>query len=139
MTNPPYTRDTDLPLSHIPFTPRAEASILELSKWMRISGIIGIVASILKLCFGIFLHGSGLGGPIGAVVTFLVGYWSIQAASSFEAVARTDSEDQRHLMNGFGLLRRVFLLQAVMVILAFALMTLVIVGGIIYAMAKHST
>ena len=57
------------------------------------------------------------GQLIGAVVTFLVGLWSYQAAGAFAAVATTDTADQRFLMEGFSLLRRVFLLQAVFVII----------------------
>jgi hypothetical protein len=130
-----FTPVSDAPLSQIPFTPRAEASILELSKWMRISGVIGILASVLKLCVAVFI-GHGLGSFIGAVVTFLVGFWSYQAGNEFASMATTNNADQRHLMDGFGLLRRVFLLQAAMIILAFALFGAAIVGGIIVAATR---
>lgn len=134
----PYTPVSDTPLSRIPFTPRAEASILELSKWMKISGVIGIVASVLKLCLAVVLS-HGLGAPIGAIVTFLVGFWSYQAATAFESMSKTDTADQRYLMEGFGLLRRVFLLQAAMILLAVALIVAMMVGGVILvAMGVHA-
>lgn len=135
MTNTPYTPVSDAPMSRIPFTPRAEASILELSKWMRISGVISMAAAVLKLIVAITL-GHGLGVPLGAIVTFLVGYWSFQAAGAFASVATSDTSDQRYLMDGFGLLRRVFLLQAVMIILALSFAALVIIAGIIYAASR---
>jgi hypothetical protein len=130
-----FTPVSDAPLSRIPFTARAEASILELSKWMHISGVIGIVASVLKLCVALFI-GHGLGAYIGAVVTFLVGYWSYQAGNAFGSMASSDSADQRYLMDGFGLLRRVFLLQAAMILLAFGLFGAAIVGSIIVAATR---
>ena len=123
------------PLSRIPFSPRAEASILELSKWMRISAVISMVGAVLKLIVA-FTVRNDLGQLIGSVVMFLIGMWSYQAAKSFAAVATTDTADQQNLMQGFGLLRRVFLMQAVFVILGVAVVVLAIVGGLIY-LAAH--
>ncbi len=53
------------------------------------------------------------GQLLGAVTMFLIGWWSYQAAEKFASVASTDTADQRLLMDGFSLLRRVFLLQGV--------------------------
>jgi hypothetical protein len=130
-----FTPISDAPLSHIPFTPRAEASILELSKWMRVSGTIGVAASVLKLCVAVFIS-HGLGAYIGVVVTFLVGFWSYQAGNAFRSMATSDSADQRYLMDGFGLLRRVFLLQAAMILLVLGLFVAGIISAIIVAATR---
>jgi len=120
-----------VPLSRIPFTPRAEASILELSKWMRISGVIGMIGGVLRVVIAIGVRNDA-GQLIGAVVTFLVGLWSYQAAKAFASVATTDTADQRFLMEGFSLLRRVFLLQAVLVIIGLGLFIVAAIGAAIY-------
>ena len=131
MTN---ATNAEAPLSRIPFTPRAEASILELSKWMRISAVIGMVGAVLKVAIALSIR-NDLGQLIGAVVTFLVGFWSYQAAGAFAAVAKTDTADQRYLMEGFSLLRRVFLMQAVLVIIALGLFIVALIGGIIFGLS----
>ena len=131
MTNATNATNAETPLSRIPFTPRAEASILELSKWLRISAIIGMVGGVLRVVIAIGVRNDA-GQLIGAVVTFLVGLWSYQAANAFAAVATTDTADQRYLMEGFSLLRRVFLLQAVLVIIGLAFLTVGVIGAAIY-------
>ena len=127
--------NAETPLSRIPFTPRAEASILELSKWMRISAVIGMVAAVLKVVIVLLVH-NDIGQLIGSVVTFLVGLWSYQAAGAFAAVATTDTADQRYLMEGFSLLRRVFLMQAVLVIIGLGALVVALVGTAIYFMSR---
>src|SRR5207253_925766 len=92
------------------------ASILSLSKWMRIAGVIGMVGGVLKALIALGVQ-RNFGELIGAFFTFLIGLWSYQAAAAFAAVATTDTADQRYLVGGFALLRRVFLLQAVLVII----------------------
>ena len=128
MTN---ATSAEAPLSRIPFTPRAEASILELSRWLRISAVIGMIGAVLRVVFALAVRNDA-GQLIGAVVTFLVGFWSYQAASAFAAVAQTDTADQRYLMEGFSLLRRVFLLQAVLVIIGLAALVVGVIGAAIF-------
>ena len=123
------------PLSRIPFTARAEASILDLSKWMRISAVIGMIGGVLKGVVAIGVK-NDVGQLIGALVTFMIGYWSYQAAKAFAAVATTDTADQRNLMEGFALLRRVFLLQAVLVILGLAVLMIALIGATIFFMTR---
>ncbi len=119
------------PLVRIPFTPRAEASILELSKWLRISAVIGMISGVLRVVVSLMVRNDA-GQLIGAVVTFLIGLWSYRAAGAFAAVATTDTADQRFLMQGFSLLRRVFLLQAVLVIIVLGFLVVGLIGAIIY-------
>lgn len=125
----------ETPLSRIPFTPKAEASILELSKWMRISAVIGMVAAVAKVVIALAVR-NDIGQLIGAVVTFLIALWSYQAGGAFAAVAKTDTADQRYLMEGFGLLRRVFLMQAVLVIIGLGVLLVALIGTAIYLMSR---
>lgn len=123
--------NAEAPLSRIPFTPRAEASILELSKWLRISAVIGMIGGVLRVVIAIAVRNDA-GQIIGAVVTFLVGFWSYQAAGAFASVAQSDTADQQYLMSGFSLLRRVFLLQAVLVIIGIAVLVVGLIGAAIF-------
>lgn len=123
--------NAEAPLSRIPFTPRAEASILELSKWLRISAVIGMIGGVLRVVIAIAVRNDA-GQLIGAVVTFLVGFWSYQAAGAFASVAQSDTADQQYLMSGFSLLRRVFLLQAVLVIIGIAVLVVGLIGAAIF-------
>jgi len=132
MTN---ATQAETPLSRIPFTPRAEASILELSKWMRIAAVIGMVGAVLKVVIALVVR-NDIGQLVGAIVTFLIGLWTYKAAAAFAAVATTDTADQRYLMEGFSLLRRVFLMQAVLVILGVGVLIVGIVGATIVAMSR---
>ena len=129
------TANADTPLSRIPFTARAEASILELSKWLRISAVIGMVGAVLKVFVALGVR-SDAGQLIGAVVTFLVGLWSYQAATAFASVASTDTADQRYLMEGFALLRRVFLLQAVLVIIGLGFFIVGLIGAVVFLLSR---
>lgn len=125
----------DAPLARIPFTARDEASILALSKWMQIAAVIGILGAVGR-AIGAFTPRHDFGQIIGAVISFLIGLWTYQAASAFAQVARTDASDQRFLVEGFTLLRRVFLLQAVLVFVVLALLIVTLLGAAVFMMAR---
>ena len=74
------------------------------------SGMISMAGAVLKVVIT-FVARHDVGQLASSLALFLVGLWSFRAAASFAAMATTDSADQRHLMEGLGLLRRVFLLQ----------------------------
>jgi hypothetical protein len=57
----------------------------------------------------------------------LIGLWIYQAGTAFRQVATTDTADQRHLMEGFRLLRRVFLLESVLVIVVLTMLVIALV------------
>lgn len=135
MTDGSNATSANTPLSRIPFTPRAEASILELAKWMRISAVIGMIGAAAKVVIALFVR-NDIGQLIGAVVTFLIAFWSYQAAGSFASVATTDTADQRYLIEGFALLRRVFLLQAVLVIIGLGILIAALIGTAIFLAAR---
>jgi hypothetical protein len=119
----------EVSLTRIPFTPRQEASMRALCNWMQIAAIISFISAVGKLVSA-FTPQRDYGQLIGAVITFLIALWIFQAGTAFRKVANTDTADQRYLMDGFVLLRRVFLLQAILVIivLAFLVIALVVVG-----------
>jgi hypothetical protein len=120
------SRTPEAPLSHIPFTARGEASIRALANWMQITAVISIVAAVLKLVSA-FTPRHDYSKIIDAVLTFLIGLWIYQAGTAFRKVATTDTADQRHLMEGFTLLRRVFLLQSILVIVVLTFLVVALV------------
>ena len=135
MTNPGVPGAPTTPLSRIPFSPRAEASIVELSKWMRIAGVITIVGAVIRVLVLVTVR-NDLGQAISAFITFLIGMWTLQAATAFRAVATTDTADQRNLMQAFAHLRRVFLVQATLVIVGLAVVLVGVIGAAIFFLAR---
>ena len=110
----------EVPLTRIPFTPRQEASLRALCSWMQIAAIISFISAVGKVVSA-FTPQRDFGKLIEAVITFLIALWIFQAGTAFRKVANTDTADQRYLMDGFVLLRRVFLLQSILVIVALSL------------------
>jgi hypothetical protein len=115
-------------LSRLPFTARDEASIRALCNWMQIAAVFSIVGAIFKVVSA-FTPRQDFSKLTDAVLTFLIGLWIYQAGTAFRKVATTDTADQNYLMEGFTLLRRVFLLQSILVIvgLTFLVIALVVV------------
>lgn len=116
----------DAPLGRIPFTPRAEAGVRALANWMQLAAVFGFVAAAAKVLAGYWPRPDP-GKLIDAVLTVLLAVWVYKAGVAFRRVATTDEADQRHLMEGFRWLRRVFLLQSILVIVALAFVVLAVV------------
>jgi len=123
------------PLNRIPFTAQSEASIIALSKWMRVAAAVGILGAAGRI-ISVFGPHHDFGQLIGAAISLLMGIWTYQAADAFNRVATTDTADQSYLMRGFTLLRRVFLLQAILVFATLALLVVVFLGAAVFMMAR---
>src|SRR4051794_2635425 len=131
-TDPPAAQPPQAPLARIPFSPKAEASIRALAGWMQTAAVISIVAAVLKFV-GAFVPRYHGGHIFDAVITLLIGVWVYQAPVAFRKVATTDEADQRYLMEGFTQLRKVYLLQTVMlaISLTFLVIALVVAGVVL--------
>ncbi len=112
-------------LSRIPFTVAAEAKIKSLSFWLSIVGWVGIVAGVIEL-IDLLTPARNAGQIVNAIIHFLMGYWCLQAATAFKKVATTDEADQAYLVQGFSRLRSIFLLQGIMILVALAFVTAVL-------------
>jgi hypothetical protein len=125
---PEMQNTPEAPLTRIPFSAQAEANLRALCNWMQIAAVFSIVGGAAKLVSA-FTPRREFGNLVDAVLTFLIGLWIYQAGVAFRKVATTDTADQRHLVEGFTLLRRVFLLQSILVIvgLTFLVIALVVV------------
>jgi len=124
----------ETPLSRIPLSERQEGSLRALCNWMQIAAVFTVVGAALTLVSA-FTPRFDPGKIINAVISLLIGLWIYQAGTAFRRVAATDTADQRHLMEGFRLLRSVFLLQSILVIVVLALLViaLVVVGVVLVA------
>ena len=112
-------------LSRIPFTQAAEGKIKSLAGWLTILGWVGVAAGFLDLIS--MVSAAHNAGQIGnAIIHLLVGFWCLQLAKAFRKVATTDEDDQGYLVKGFSELRKVFLLQGIMVLVGFAFVTAVL-------------
>ncbi len=124
----------EAPLSRIPFSARTEASIRALCNWMQIAAVISIVGAVVK-AISAFVPHLDVGKLLDAVITFFIGFWIYQAGTAFRRVVTTDTADQGYLMEGFGLLRRVFLLQAILVIITLTMLVVVFCFVIVMLLA----
>jgi hypothetical protein len=132
----PTARATERPLSRIPFTAQAEANVKDLSYWMHVAAVISVIGAVAEFVSA-FTPRQDFGKVIGAVIQFVIGIWIYQAGTAFEKVATTDVADQHFLMKGFTLLRQVFLLQSIMVIIAFAFVLIALTVALLF-MGVHS-
>jgi hypothetical protein len=113
-------------LSRIPFTARDEASIRALCNWMQVAAVASLVGAAFKLVSA-FTPRQDFGKVIDAAITFLIGLWIYQAGVAFRKVATTDTADQSFLVEGFTLLRRVYLLQSILVIITLTFLVVALV------------
>lgn len=127
----------EAPLARIPFSPRAEASLRALCNWMQIAAVISIVGTVFKVVSA-FTPRHDLSRLVDAVITFLIGLWIYQAGTAFRKVVATDTADQRHLMDGFALLRRVFLLQSLLIIIVLAFLLVALFVGVFVAVVTSA-
>lgn len=127
----------EAPLSRIPFSPRAEASIRALCNWMQIAAVISIIGAVFKVVSA-FAPRQDFTKLIDAAITFLIGLWIYQAGMAFRKVVTSDTADQSYLMEGFTLLRRVFLLQSILVIIALSFCVIVL-GLAVLVMMMHGS
>ena len=125
----------DRPLSRIPFSPQAEASIRALSGWMQVAAVVSILGAIAKLVSA-FTPRYQPGHIVDAFITFLIGLWIYQAGTAFRQVATTDVADQRYLMEGFTHLRKVFLLESILVIISLAFLVIALIVMTVF-MVSH--
>jgi hypothetical protein len=125
-----------VPLTRIPFTARTEASIVALSKWMRVAAAVAILSAIGRI-ISVFGPHHDFGQLIGAAISLLMGIWTYQAADAFNRVATTDTADQSYLMKAFTLLRRVFLMQAILVFVTLALLVVVFLGAAAFMLLRR--
>jgi hypothetical protein len=105
-------------LSRIPFSAAAETQIKSLSFWLKIVGWLNAFAAggdILNM-----FSQRNAGQFANLILHTAVAYWSLQASKAFLNVATTDSADQAYLIQGFAKLRSIFLLQGLLILVAFA-------------------
>src|SRR5207302_1153193 len=76
-------------LRRIPFTAAAEVQIKTLSFWLSLVGWLNVAAAVLALVNLVTTAGS-VGHIANALVHALIGFWWLQAARAFKAVATTD-------------------------------------------------
>jgi hypothetical protein len=102
---------------------------------MQVAAVISILGAVAKVVSA-FTPRQDFSKLIDAALTLLIGVWIYQAGTAFRKVTITDTADQRHLLEGFILLRRVFLLQSILVIIALTFLVIALVV-ITLMMATH--
>lgn len=121
-------------VARIPFTAGQEATVRSLAFWLKLTGWIHIVLSAFDLLNMFATRNAG--GLFSALIKILVGTWCLQASRAFHKVATSDDADQSNLMVAFGKLRVLFLLQAMMVILALVLVAAGVLAFLFFAFSR---
>jgi hypothetical protein len=111
-------------LSRIPFTVAAENQIKSLSFWLTIIAWLNAVVAVGDLINMVLQRNPGQ--VVNLILHIALTAWSFQAAVAFKAVATTDVADQAYLVQGFGKLRSIFLLQGVLVLVGLAFVAAVL-------------
>ncbi|MCC6527976.1 MAG: hypothetical protein IT373_35345 [Polyangiaceae bacterium] len=102
-----------------------------LAGLMQFVGWTGIVLALVAGIWGFPKHGSSswsyLLWVLQILLPILVGTWTLRAAGSFKRIATTRGNDVAHLMEAVGELTKLYTLQAVVVVVAMALIVLAMV------------
>jgi hypothetical protein len=119
-------------LSRIPFTIEAETQIKTLSFWLTVVAWLNVAAAVFVIV-NLALPGRNLGLIADLILYVAIATWSFQAAGAFRNVAETDVADQAYLVQGFSKLRSIFLLQGMLVLVAMAFVTAVLLFLVLHA------
>jgi hypothetical protein len=118
-------------LRRIPFSAEAEKQITALSFWLGLMGWLGVLAGVIDV-LNIVLSSRNFGNIFNAILHVVIGVWCLQAAAAFKKVATTDVADQAYLLEGFSKLRRIFLVQGILILVALAFVAAVLLFVIVY-------
>jgi len=125
----------------IPFTDDDERRIASAATWGLIVAGSSIATALVtlvlqaQLYFGPAAHLLAFMGPaiiittVQSLLSLLFNVWLLQASLSFRKVAITDEADQAHLLTGFRRLRGYFMIQVIVILLAFC-------GGIFFSVVE---
>jgi hypothetical protein len=117
-------------LSRIPFTIEAEKQITRLSFWLTVIGWLNVAAAVIQLLNLVLARNPG--ALVDLIINVAIATWSLQAAKAFQNVAATDVADQAYLVQGFSKLRSIFLLQGVLILIALAFLTAVLLFLVVH-------
>jgi hypothetical protein len=112
-----------------------------LARWMKLAGVVEIGLGAVYLLPAI-MNLMVLNTPpvvvalLHIVVMTTMGLWTIKAGGSIREIVDTEGDDIRHLMDGLGSLKRLFLLQGVVFLLLIALAVIGFFSGGLSATPK---
>ena len=112
-------------MNRIDFDSDVEIKMASASLWGHVVAICSIATALLALPFD-----HSLAGLAGFGIQLALGVLLLIASRSFGRVARSDEDDHRHLLTGFRHLRAYFLVQAILILLAVAVLGVMIVREI---------
>lgn len=102
--------------------------IQELSEKMRFVSYFLIALGVLFILLGIVrLRTGGLGSTIQGVLQVVIGFWTKQAAASFQLIVNTQGSDIQNLMGALRELRKLYSLQYWIFLIAVILILITIV------------
>lgn len=110
------------------FTSSQNELIQELAKKMRFVSYFLIGLGILAAIGGLFsIARGGFGSIVQGVVQVVIGIWTGSAASSFQKIVDTQGNDIENLMLSLGELRKLYVLQYWLYIIALIFVAIAVV------------
>jgi hypothetical protein len=106
------------PTSFFEFSEVHNAEFTAVAYWMRIMGRMAVFFGILA---ALTILRANVPGLIGGIVGIVLGIWTLMAASSFRSISTTEGRDLDHLIEAVVNLKKLYRLQAIMV-LSYALL-----------------
>ncbi|MEM9305249.1 MAG: hypothetical protein AAGE01_24285 [Pseudomonadota bacterium] len=98
------------------FTKEQDVVVDRAASWMRLSGRLSLGIGLLV---GLpLLAGEYLVLPAAAFL-IVIGTWTVRASKSFQRVTTTDGNDIQHVLDALDNLRKLYQLQAIIILLAF--------------------
>ncbi len=95
------------------FSEKENATIKSLAWFMKLTGIILIVAGVLAALGGIASGENLLAGLLQGAFSIVVGLLQYRASTAFSTVVATHGNDILHLMSALGTLRTLYKLQII--------------------------
>ena len=111
-------------LRRIPFSKEDEKTILAMCLGMRVAAVANIIAAVVSAV--VSLKAGNVEAGIGVLLQAAFAVFLFQAAKNFQAVAETDTDDQKHIAEGLAQLRVMFLVKGVLVVIGLVIMVLVV-------------
>ncbi|PSO49628.1 MAG: hypothetical protein BRC33_06305 [Cyanobacteria bacterium SW_9_44_58] len=103
-----------------------------LASTMKFVGYFLIAVGILVAISGIFtIAQGGFSGLVQGIVQAIIGFWTIQAAKSFQLIVDTEGRDIENLMGALGELRKLYRLQYWILMIALVFVVIGLIVGLV--------
>jgi hypothetical protein len=132
--NPPVDLGPIGPKARYEFTKDQEAVIGDLASKMRFVGLFMLAMSLVAIVqVGQWAYRTKYfdwGSALSALLSGVIGVWTVQASGGFAAVVETTGWDVPHLMDALSSLRKMYSLMAWLTVMILAALVILVIANI---------